>query len=192
MKTIPAKYINVPTQGVSGKNAPTNNAITGSFAPQGINGVSIAVALLSLSFRMVRHAMMPGIAHPVPITSGITDLPERPTLLNMGSSTTVALAMYPLSSRRAIKKYITITSGRKPTTAPTPPMMPSTRSDCRNGFACSTRPATQSRKVSIQPTSQSAIQVPTVDWEMKNTPNITNAKIGIPSHGFVRTPSILS
>ena len=93
IKRIPTKYIRVPTQGVSGKNAPTNNAITGSFAPQGIRGVSMAVALLSLSFRIVRHAMIPGMAHPVPITIGITDLPESPTLLKIGSKTTVALAM---------------------------------------------------------------------------------------------------
>ena len=90
---MPTKYINVPTQGVSGKNAPTNNAITGSLAPHGINGVSMAVALLSRSLRMVRQAMIPGIAHPVPITIGITDFPERPTLLKIGSKTTVALAI---------------------------------------------------------------------------------------------------
>ena len=93
INAIPTKYINVPTQGVSGKNAPTNNAITGSFAPQGINGVNIAVALLSLSLRMVRQAMIPGMAHPVPITIGITDFPESPTLLKIGSRTMVALAM---------------------------------------------------------------------------------------------------
>ena len=65
---------------------------------------------------------MPGIAHPVPITNGITDLPERPTFLNIGSSTTDTLDIYPQSSSMAIKKYITITSGKNPTTAPTPPM----------------------------------------------------------------------
>ena len=93
ISTMPTKYINVPTQGVSGKNAPTNNAITGSLAPHGINGVSMAVALLSRSLRMVRQAMIPGIAHPVPMTIGITDFPERPTLLKIGSKTTVALAI---------------------------------------------------------------------------------------------------
>ena len=77
-----------PTHEASAKNAPANNAITGSFAPHGINGVSMAVALLSLSFRMVRHAMIPGIAHPVPITIGITDFPDKPTLLKIGSKTT--------------------------------------------------------------------------------------------------------
>ena len=166
IKTIPTKYISGPTQDVSWKNAPTNNAITGSLAPHGINGVSIAVALLSLSLRMVRQAIIPGMAHPVPIIIGITDFPERPTLLKIGSKTTVALAMYPQSSKRAIRKYITMTSGKKPTTAPTPPIIPSTRSDCKNGFAFSTRPATHSWKTSIQLTSQSAIHVPTVDCEI--------------------------
>ena len=128
INTIPTRYMVDPTHDASAKNAPANNAITGSFAPHGINGVSIAVALLSLSLRMVRQAMIPGIAHPVPMTIGITDFPESPTLLKMGSRTTVARAIYPQSSKRAIRKYITITSGRNPTTAPTPPIIPSTRS----------------------------------------------------------------
>ena len=82
-----------PTQPESAKNAPANNAITGSLAPQGIKGVSIAVVRRSLSLRIVREAITPGIAQPVPITIGITDLPERPTLLKIGSSTTVARAI---------------------------------------------------------------------------------------------------
>ena len=112
----------------SGKNAPAKSAITGSLAPQGINVASIAVARLSLSFLIVRQAMIAGIPQPVPMIIGITDFPERPTLLKIGSRTTVALDIYPQSSRSAIRKYITITRGRNPTTAPTPPMIPSTRS----------------------------------------------------------------
>ena len=68
-------------------------AMTGSFAPHGMNGVNIAVALRSLSLRIVRHAIIPGIAQPVPITIGITDLPERPTFLKIGSITTDTRAM---------------------------------------------------------------------------------------------------
>ena len=90
---IPAKYIDAPTHAESAKNAPANRDITGSFAPQGIKGASIAVALRSRSSRIVRQAITPGIAHPVPIMKGITDLPESPTFLKMGSSTTVALAI---------------------------------------------------------------------------------------------------
>ena len=127
IRNIPTKYIRVPTQLASLKNAPAKRAITGSFAPQGIKGVSIAVVLLSRSFLIVRHAMIPGIAHPVPITMGIMDFPERPTLLNIGSMTTLTRAIYPQSSRSAMRKYITMTRGRKPTTAPTPPIIPSTR-----------------------------------------------------------------
>ena len=81
------------THHASAKNAPANSAITGIFAPQGMNGVSIAVVLRSLSLRIVRDAITPGMAHPVPMTMGITDFPERPTLLKIGSSTTVARAM---------------------------------------------------------------------------------------------------
>ena len=90
---IPTRYIVAETHHASAKNAPANKAITGIFAPHGIKGVSIAVVRRSLSLRIVRLAMTPGIAHPVPITIGITDLPESPTLLKIGSSTTVALAI---------------------------------------------------------------------------------------------------
>ena len=91
--TIPTRYMVADTHHASAKKAPANNAITGILAPQGINGVSMAVVLRSLSLRMVREAITPGMAHPVPITIGITDLPERPTLLKIGSSTTVARAI---------------------------------------------------------------------------------------------------
>ena len=91
--TIPSRYMVADTHQASAKNAPANSAITGILAPQGMKGVSMAVVLRSRSLRMVRQAMTPGMAHPVPITMGITDLPERPTLLKMGSSTTVARAM---------------------------------------------------------------------------------------------------
>ena len=90
---MPARYMVGPTQLSSRKKAPANSAITGSFAPHGMNGVSMAVVLRSLSLRIVRHAITPGIAQPVPITMGMTDFPERPTLLKIGSSTTVARAM---------------------------------------------------------------------------------------------------
>ena len=53
INTIPTRYMAGPTHRASEKNAPANRAITGSFAPQGIKGVSIAVALRSLSLRMV-------------------------------------------------------------------------------------------------------------------------------------------
>ena len=90
---IPTKYTSGATHDAPAKNAPANNAITGILAPQGINVVSIAVALLSLSSRIVRLAMIPGIPHPVPIMIGIIDLPESPTRLNTGSITTLTRAM---------------------------------------------------------------------------------------------------
>ena len=90
---MPTKYISGPTQKASAKNTPANRAITGSFAPQGMKGVSIAVALRSRSLRIVRQAIMPGIAQPVPMTKGMTDLPDSPTFLNRGSSTTLTRAM---------------------------------------------------------------------------------------------------
>ena len=53
----------------------------------------MAVARRSRSLRMVRLAMMPGTAQPVVMTKGMTDLPDRPTFLKMGSSTTAARDM---------------------------------------------------------------------------------------------------
>ena len=106
ISTIPTRYIVGPTHEASAKKAPANNAMTGSLAPHGINGVSMAVARLSLSLRIVRQAIIPGMAHPVPITMGITDFPERPTRLKIGSrKIQVARAIYPQSSKRAIRKY---------------------------------------------------------------------------------------
>ena len=189
---IPTKYITGPTQDEPAKNAPANNAITGILAPQGMNVVSIAVALLSLSSRIVRLAMIPGIPHPVPMMIGMMDLPDRPTRLKIGSITTLTRAMYPQSSRSAIRKYITITSGRKPTTAPTPPTIPSARIACSSGDPPSSSPDTYPWNVSIQPTSQSAIHGPTLDWETQNTAHITTANITIPTNLFVITASILS
>ena len=93
MRMIPVKYITVLTQPALSKNAPAKSEITGILAPQGIIGVSIAVALRSRSFLIVRQAMIPGTPQPIPITKGITDLPERPTFLKIGSRTTETLAM---------------------------------------------------------------------------------------------------
>ena len=76
------------------KNTPANNAITGSFAPQGINGVSIAVVRRSRSLRMVRQAITPGMAQPVPIIMGMIDFPESPTRLKNGSITTATRAIW--------------------------------------------------------------------------------------------------
>ena len=128
IRRIPTKYIRGPTHDASDKNAPEKSAITGSFAPQGINVASIADVLLSLSLRIVRQAIIAGIPQPVPIIIGITVFPDKPTLLKIGSRTTVARDIYPQSSSNAIRKYITITRGKKPTTAPTPPIIPSTKS----------------------------------------------------------------
>ena len=192
---MPTKYIIAPTQGESPKNTPAKSAITGSFAPQGINGVSIAVALRSLSFLMVLQAITPGIEQPVPITKGIIDLPDKPTFLNIGSKTTDARAIYPQSSSNAIKKYITITSGKKPITAITPPRTPSTSIDAQipsspDSFASAF--ATKPCPASNQPTKVSAIHGPNHACEMPKTKNITTAKIGRPNQRFVKTSSILS
>ena len=62
------------------KIAPATIAMNGSLAPQGINVVVIIVILRSLSFSIVREAMIPGTPQPEPISIGMNDLPERPNL----------------------------------------------------------------------------------------------------------------
>ena len=201
-KTRPAKYISGDTHEDSGKNRLAKSAITGILAPQGINGVRMAVALRSLSSRIVRQAITPGTEQPVPITSGITDFPERPTFLKIGSRTTETRAMYPQSSKSASKKYITITSGKKPTTAPTPPIIPSTMIVCNIGAAFDINPETHSPNISINVTSPgislpaittpSAIIGPNATCEIQNTAHITTANNGIPTHLLVIISSNLS
>ena len=93
MSKSPKKYDSVLTQPAPLKNAPAKRAITGIFAPQGMNVASIEVVLLSLSSLIVRQAMMAGMPQPVPMTTGMTDLPERPTLLKIGSMTALTRAM---------------------------------------------------------------------------------------------------
>ena len=136
---------------------------------------------------------------------GITDLPESPTFLKIGSRTTVARAIYPQSSSKEMRKYITITRGRNPTTALTPPIIPSVRSALKNSFASafSKAEATHSLNISIRVTRPgivkpfsnsmpSAIHAPSQAWLIWNTRNITTAKMGIPSHLLVSTSSTLS
>ena len=52
----------------------------GSFAEQGMKVVTITVMRRSLSFSMVRLAMMPGTPQPVATSIGIKDLPDSPNL----------------------------------------------------------------------------------------------------------------
>ena len=97
----------------------------GSFAPHGINVVVITVILLSLSFSIVRDAIMPGTPQPLPISIGINDLPDSPNLRKIRSIINATRAMYPHASRKARNKNRTSICGTKPSTAPTPPTIPS-------------------------------------------------------------------
>ncbi|MPN12241.1 hypothetical protein SDC9_159553 [bioreactor metagenome] len=101
---IPIIYSEGAIQALSEKKAAINMANTGHFAPQGMKGVSMMVIFLSFSFSMVLVAMIPGTEHPVPISMGIKDLPERPNLLKILSMMKATLAIYPLSSSREMKK----------------------------------------------------------------------------------------
>ena len=51
------------------------------------------VILRSLSFSMVREAMMPGTPQPVPISMGIKDFPDNPNFRKILSMINATLAM---------------------------------------------------------------------------------------------------
>ena len=98
---IPIKYADVATHGEPPKIAPAIIAINGTFAPQGINVVVIIVIRRSLSFSIVREAMIPGTPQPVPTRIGINDFPERPNLLKILSMINAIRAMYPHASKNS-------------------------------------------------------------------------------------------
>ncbi len=64
---------------------PAMSAITGSLAPHGIKVVVMIVILRSLSLSIVRDAIMPGTPHPLLISIGINDLPDKPDLRKIRS-----------------------------------------------------------------------------------------------------------
>ena len=93
MAAIPTKYALGATQEAPPNRAPANSAIIGSFAPHGMKVVVIMVILRSLSFSMVREAMMPGTPQPVPISMGIKDFPDNPNFRKILSMINATLAM---------------------------------------------------------------------------------------------------
>ena len=88
---IPTKYALGATHHAPPNRAAAIRAIIGSFAPHGINVVVIIVIRRSRSFSIVLEAMTPGTPHPVPISIGIKDLPDKPNLRNTLSSTNAIL-----------------------------------------------------------------------------------------------------
>ena len=123
---IPTKYALGATHAAPSNKAPAIKAIIGSFAPQGINVVVIIVILRSLSFSIVLEAITPGTPHPVPISIGMKDLPDKPNLRKIRSIINAIRAIYPHPSRNARKRNSTSICGTNPRTAPTPPITPST------------------------------------------------------------------
>jgi hypothetical protein len=90
---IPTKYALGATHGAPPKIAPANRAMIGSLAPQGINVVVMMVIRRSRSFSIVLEAITPGTPHPVPISIGMKDLPDRPNLRKIRSMINATRAM---------------------------------------------------------------------------------------------------
>ena len=113
LRFLQSKRSVLPTHAPS-KNAPAIKAMIGSLAPQGINVVVIMVILRSLSFSIVLEAMIPGTPHPLPISIGMKDFPERPNLRKILSMIKATRAIYPHDSRNARKINNTSICGTKP------------------------------------------------------------------------------
>ena len=111
---------------MSGKKYPANNAIIGSLALHGINGVRIDVIFLSSSFSIILEVIIPGTLHPEPTINDIKLFPLNPNLLNTLSKNNEILDIYPVVSNIAIQKNNIISCGTNPNTAPTPAIIPST------------------------------------------------------------------
>ena len=90
---MPMKYALVATHAEPPKIAPAIIAMNGTFAPQGMKVVVMMVIRRSRSFSMVRDAMIPGMPQPVPMSIGMNDLPERPNLRKILSSTNAIRAI---------------------------------------------------------------------------------------------------
>ena len=90
---MPTKYALGATQEAPPNSAPAIRAMIGSLAPHGMNVVVIMVILRSRSFSIVLDAMIPGTPHPVPISIGMKDLPDRPNLRKIRSIMKATLAI---------------------------------------------------------------------------------------------------
>ena len=163
----PTKYALGATHGAPPKIAPANRAMIGSLAPHGIKVVVMMVIRRSRSFSMVLEAITPGTPHPVPISIGMKDLPDRPNLRKIRSMMNATRAMYPQSSRIARKKNSVNICGTNPRTAPTPAMIPSRIRLCSHPAQpmLVRNPSTAGGTISPNSTSftQSVIPVPTVE-----------------------------
>ena len=76
------KYADAATSALPPKIIAENQANTADFAPQGIIGARNIVIRLSLSFSIVREAIIPVTAHPQETVSGNNDFPDRPNFRN--------------------------------------------------------------------------------------------------------------
>ena len=120
-------------------------------------------------------------------------LPERPILRSILSVTNATLAIYPLSSSIERKKNSITMIGRKLSTEPTPPKMPSTTSERTAGLTPqrSSAAATPSPSAPMPASSHSCSGAPSTSMVSQITSAITIRKIGMAVHFPVRTLSIL-
>ena len=165
----------------------------GSFALQLINGVSKIVIFLSRADGSVLEAIMPGTEHPSPISSGTMLRPERPIFLSSLSVTNATLARYPLSSSIDRKKNSMTIIGRKLSTEPTPPNIPSTTSErtAPLTFHLSNAAPTLSDSAPMPASSHSCRGAPSTSIVSHITKAMITRKIGSAVHFPVRIWSIL-
>ena len=104
---MPMKYAEVAIHAEPPKRAPAIIPMKGIFALQGMKVVVITVIRRSLTFSIVRDAMIPGTPQPEPIRIGMNDLPESPNLRKIRSRTNAIRDIYPHASRKASKRKST-------------------------------------------------------------------------------------
>ena len=97
----------------------------GSFAEQEKNGMTLIVAVLSLSSEMVLVLTIAGTLQPNPIIIGIKALPLNPNLRNNLSKIKATRAIYPVSSIIEKNKNKRRICGRNPKTENKPARIPS-------------------------------------------------------------------
>ena len=107
--------------------APAIPSKIGSFAPQEKNGITLTVAIFSLSSASVLVLIIAGTEQPKPIIIGIRALPDKPNLRNNLSKIKATRAIYPVSSIIEKNKNNNKICGRNPKIANKPVRTPSQR-----------------------------------------------------------------
>jgi hypothetical protein len=133
----------------------------------------------SLRLSIIRVAIIAGTLHPKPMKSGIKDFPCKPILCISLSIIKTALAIYPVSSIKDIKRKRIIILGRKTITPPTPPIIASARKSLT--IPGGNKPEIIPERL-LKPISIHDFGYPPSLNVVKNVSHMKKTKIGIPRY----------